>query len=269
VTAVVVARDLAVGYDGRPVVDALDLEVGPGRVLALVGTNGSGKSTLLKTFAGLLPAISGHLEVFGAPPGASPHRLAYLSQFHRTALVLPLRSRDVVRMGRFADHGLLGRLGPVDERLVDESMARMGVADLARRPLRDLSGGQQQRVYLAQALARRGDLLVLDEPTAGIDAAGAERYTAVVEEERARGATVVVATHDIADAARADDVLLLAGRVVAHGPPAEVLTAEHLLDAFGIALRRVEDALLLGEEPHGHERAHGPERDEPPGRHIG
>jgi ABC-type Mn2+/Zn2+ transport system ATPase subunit len=269
VTVAVAARGLVVGYAGRPVVDGLDLDVAPGRVLALVGTNGSGKSTVLKTLAGLLPPVSGSVEVLGGPPGASPHRLAYLSQFHRTALVLPLRVRDVVRMGRFADRGLLGRLGPDDERLVDESMARMGVADLADRSLRDLSGGQQQRIYLAQVLARRGDLLVLDEPTAGIDAAGAERYAAVVAEEGERGAAVVVATHDIADAARADDVLLLAGRVVAHGPPAEVLTAEHLLDAFGIALRRVEDALLLGEQPHGHEHAHDLDREEPPGRHLG
>jgi ABC-type Mn2+/Zn2+ transport system ATPase subunit len=266
VTGVVVARDLTVGYAGHPVVAGLDLDVAPGRMLSLVGTNGSGKSTVLKTLAGLLPPLAGHLEVLDAPPGASPHRLGYLSQFHRTALVLPLRARDVVRMGRFADRGLFGRLGPDDERLIDESMARMGVAGLADRPLRGLSGGQQQRIYLAQVLARRSDLLVLDEPTAGIDAAGAERYTTVVDEERARGATVVVATHDIADAARADDVLLLAGRVVAHGPPAEVLTADHLLDAFGIALRRVEDALLLGETPHAHEHAH--EADEPPGRHL-
>ncbi len=257
---VVAAGDLTIGYAGRPVVSGIDLAVGPGQLLALVGTNGSGKSTLLKTLAGLLPPIAGGIEVLDAAPGAAPRRLAYLSQFHRTALVLPLRARDVVRMGRFADHGLLGRLGRRDEELVDESLERMGVADLSDRALRDLSGGQQRRVYLAQVLARRGDLLVLDEPTAGVDAAGSERYARVIEEERARGAAVVVATHDIADAARADDVLLLAGRVVAHGPPREVLTAEHLLDAFGIALRRVDDALLLGEQPHGHEAV---TRDQP------
>jgi ABC-type Mn2+/Zn2+ transport system ATPase subunit len=250
---VVRADGLAVGYDGRPVVEGLDLDVGPGTVLALVGTNGSGKSTLLKTITGLVPAVAGHLEVLGGAPGTRARRLAYLGQFHTGSFVLPLRARDVVRMGRYADHGLLGRMGRVDEELVDEAMVRTGVDHLAKRPLADLSGGQQRRTYLAQVLARRADLLVLDEPTAGIDAAGRDVYEQAVADERARGATVVVATHDIGEAQRADAVLLLAGRVVAQGSPAQVLTPDHLLDAFGMGLHRVEGGLVVAEQPHAHD----------------
>lgn len=263
---VVVAEGLAVGYRGHAVVTGLDLRLDGGQILALVGTNGSGKSTLLKTIAGLLAPMAGRLEVLGAAPGRTPARMAYLGQRHSHDFVLPLRVRDVVRMGRFANHGLLGRMGRLDEELVDEAMARTGVEALARRPLADLSGGQQQRTYLAQALARRADLLVLDEPTAGIDAVGRDVYERAVLDERARGAAVVVATHDIGEAQRADAVLLLAGRVVAAGPPAEVLTPAHLLDAFGVGLQAVDGGgFLAPEEPHAHDHGQPHRRD--PGQH--
>jgi ABC-type Mn2+/Zn2+ transport system ATPase subunit len=247
------ATGLSVGYGALVVVDGIDLTVEPGDVVALVGTNGSGKSTLLKTIVGLLPPMRGDLAVLGSAPGASPAKVAYVSQFHPNAFVLPLRARDVVRMGRFAEHGLLGRMGPVDDELVDGALRRLAVSDLARRPLRDLSGGQQQRIYLAQALARRAELLVLDEPTAGVDARGREIYEQAIAVERERGAAVVVATHDIGEASRADHVVLLAGRVVAHGPPEQVLDTEHLLETFGVSIRRLEGGWLQTEEPHGHE----------------
>lgn len=253
---VVDARGLAVGYDGVAVVDGIDLAAGEGCLVALVGTNGSGKSTLLRTLVGLLPPVGGSVTVLGAEPGASPRRVAYLSQFHAAGSVLPLRARAIVRMGRFAEHGLLGRMTRHDETLVDEALERMGIAALAERAVRDLSGGQRQRTYLAQVLARRADLLVLDEPTAGLDLAGQERYEQVVGEERARGATVVVATHDIGEAARADHVLLLAGRVVASGPPEAVLTPDRLLETFGIALRGLGEGLVVTERAHAHEHEH-------------
>lgn len=251
------ATRLAVGYGGLPVVEGLDLRVEPGEVLALVGTNGSGKSTLLKTIVGLLEPVGGELRTLGERPGRQPARIAYLSQFHPNAFVLPLRVRDVVRMGRFANHGLLGRMGRSDEELVEAALHRTGITTLADRPLRDLSGGQQQRTYLAQVLARRADLLVLDEPTAGVDAAGHTAYERAIDEEVARGAAVVVATHDIAEAARADQVVMLAGRVVAAGRPAEVLSTDHLLDAFGVGLQRLGVDLIATEDPHGHDGRKG------------
>jgi ABC-type Mn2+/Zn2+ transport system ATPase subunit len=250
------AEHLDVGYDGRTVVGDVHLELAAGRSLALVGTNGSGKSTLLRTLVGLLPPVAGRLEILGAPPGRSPSRVGYLGQFHSTGSVLPLRSVDVVRMGRFPRPGLLGRLGRVDEQVVQESMARTGVAHLRDVPVRVLSGGQRQRVHLAQVLAREADLLVLDEPTAGLDAGGREVYLEAAASERARGAALVTATHDIGEALQADAAMLIAGRVVASGHPEDVLTPEHLLETFGVALQTFGSRIVSVERDHSHDDSH-------------
>jgi ABC-type Mn2+/Zn2+ transport system ATPase subunit len=251
------AVGLAVGYGGRAVVRDVEITLPAGRSLALVGTNGSGKSTLLKTLAGLLPVVGGSVEVLGGRPGSTPRQIAYLGQFHAAGTVLPLQARDVVLMGRYPRRGLLSRITRADRDAVATSMERLGIADLARSPLRSLSGGQQQRVHLAQVLAREADLLVLDEPTAGLDAAGSARYQQVVREELARGAAAVIATHDIGDALRCDRAILLAGRVVAAGPPAESLGAEQLMAAFGLALHAVRhqnhEDLLAPHVPHAHQ----------------
>jgi ABC-type Mn2+/Zn2+ transport system ATPase subunit len=254
-------RDLGIGYDHRAVVSGIDLTLDPGEALALVGTNGSGKSTLLKTVMGLLPSVSGSCAVFDVAPGASPTRVGYVGQTHPAKFLLPLQAVDVVRMGRYASLGLLRRAGSYDRDLVRGAMEDMGVSHLAGTPMRSLSGGQQQRVHLAQLVARHADLLVLDEPTNGLDMAGRAAYREMVAAALGRGASVVIATHDIADAQQCQQVMLLAGRVVAQGTPDEVLTAEHLLDAFGIALRSVRhddhEDLILTEEPHEHEHEHG------------
>lgn len=253
---IIAAHGLAVGYDGRPVVEGIDLEVRARTSLALVGTNGSGKSTLLRTIVGLLPVLRGGLSVLDARPGGAPARLAYQGQFHASGFVLPLRAIDIVRMARFPNRGLLGRMTAEDHDLVDQGLRAMGVEALARQPLRSLSGGQQQRVYLAQVLARRADLIVLDEPTAGLDAGGRERYLQAFAAELERGATLVTSTHDIAEAVEYDQVLLLARRVVALGPGRDVLTADRLLDTFGILLRdpHAEHArrFVVAEVTHGH-----------------
>jgi ABC-type Mn2+/Zn2+ transport system ATPase subunit len=249
------ARALEIGHPGEVVVGGIDLVVPARGSLALVGTNGSGKSTLIRTIVGLLAPLSGSLAVFGGPPGRSPTRVAYVAQFHAGAHILPIRVVDVVRMGRFAHLGLVGRMGPADHELVRWAMESMGVSDLARAPLRTLSGGQRQRVYLAQALARRADLIVLDEPTAGLDAGGRERYLDAFAGELHRGAAIITATHDIGEAAEYDQVLLLARRVVALGSGDEVLTPDRLLETFGVVVRD------LHEEHAGRftvaERAHG------------
>jgi ABC-type Mn2+/Zn2+ transport system ATPase subunit len=249
------AERLTVGYDGRPVLQEITLEMDKGQSLALVGMNGSGKSTLLKTIVGLLPRLGGRLEVLGARPGGAPGRVAYLSQSHSTAFVLPLRAVDVVRMGRFAARGLLGSMSEEDDDRVFTAMQRMGIGDLANAPLRSLSGGQQQRVYLAQVFAHDADLLVLDEPAASLDAAGKEIYDRAVTAELARGAAVVVATHDIREAARCDLAMLLAHRVVALGPARDVITPDALLETFGIILVSQDQAggLAVIECEHGHD----------------
>ncbi len=243
-TPAVETRDLTVGYDGHPVVGGIDLTLAPGTTLAVLGTNGSGKSTLVKTLVGLLPPVAGVARVLGGAPGASPRRVAYLGQVRASGFALPIRARDVVAMGRFAERRLLGRITREDRDLVDTSMERMGAAHLADAPVADLSGGQRQRVHIAQALAWRADVIVLDEPTSGLDVAGRGLLLEALAEERARGAAVVMCTHDIRDAATAEVALLLAGRVVGQGAPADVLTRDALMETFG---------LILGELPGGGE----------------
>ncbi|MEQ1698633.1 MAG: metal ABC transporter ATP-binding protein [Ilumatobacteraceae bacterium] len=262
---VIEADDLTVGYGVERVVEGINLSLQPGEALALVGTNGSGKSTLLKTLLGLIPPVAGSLDVLGSKPGSRPKRIAYLGQAHTARFVVPIRAVEVVRMGRFAALGLTGRTSANDRRLVQAAMEHMEITHLADQPLRSLSGGQQQRVYLAQVMAHDADLLVLDEPTGGLDITGRERYRELVEAARARGAAVVTATHDIGEAAGCDQVLLLNRRIIAQGAPQDVLSTEFLLETFGITLQGIRHDdhhdFVIGEMPHGHDHGHGHTHD--------
>ncbi len=250
----IAVEGLSVGYDGHPVVEGITLDVAAGSTLAVLGTNGSGKSTLIKTLVGLLDPIAGAARVLGGAPGATPARVSYLGQIQPSGFVLPVRASDVVAMGRFPARGLLGRMRADDRRLVAESLARMGVSHLADEPLGALSGGQRQRVLIAQSLAWRADVLVLDEPTAGLDVAGRELLLDALAQERARGAAVVVCTHDIADALTAERALLLARRVVAYGLPSQTLTRDRLMETFGLVLAELPSGQELAMDPvHRHD----------------
>lgn len=242
---VVEGRGVTVAYDGRVALRDCDLALPGASVTALVGPNGSGKSTLLSVIAGLVPIAAGDLTVLGGPPGrtALSSRIAYVLQSTPANEVLPVTVREVVTMARFAHRGLFGRLTAVDRRAVDSALERLEIADLADRHLRELSGGQRHRVLVAQGLAQQAELLLLDEPVTGLDLASRDAILSVVEEVRTAGGAVIVATHDLGDAERADHVVLLAGRVIAAGAPDDVITAGHLREAY--RGRHVSDA-------HGH-----------------
>ena len=233
----VATEDLAVGFDRHVVVDGITLSVGPGGLVVLMGTNGSGKSTMLRTLAGLLEPMSGDVRVLGDWPGVHASRVAYLPQHPRSLATLPLRARDVVAMGRYASQGLVRRTSATDREAVESAMSRMSVTQFRDKPLHALSGGQQQRVHLAQVLARGADVVLLDEPTAGLDAQGRKAVARMVQEERDAGHCVVMATHDLVDAEPADTVLLLAHRLIAQGPPGDVLTDENLRACYGFTDR--------------------------------
>lgn len=229
----IIARSLSVGYDRRPVVGDMNFELSTGDLMVLIGTNGSGKSTLLKTLAGMLAPLSGEVSILGQKPGVLPARVAFLPQHPVSSHTLPLRAEDIVEMGRFAHLGLLKRSTHADRLIVNESMLRTGVNEFAKLPLRELSGGQQQRTHLAQVLARQAEVLLLDEPTAGLDVNGRGAVANLISHERSRGVTVVMATHEILDAEKANIVMLLAQRVVAIGTPDEVLRDDYLRECFG------------------------------------
>jgi len=232
-TATISADHLCVGYGKHPVVEGVMLDMHPGELLVLIGTNGSGKSTLLKTLAGLIHPVHGDLQVLGQHAGQLPTRVAYLPQHPVSSHTLPLQVRDVVTMGRFAHLGLFKRAGNSDRTIVNAAMQRTGINAQANKPIRDLSGGQQQRTHLAQVLAREAEILLLDEPTAGLDLNGRKLVAELIAAERARGVTVVMATHELADAEQATAVMLLAQRVVSMGPPQEALRDEYLRECFG------------------------------------
>jgi ABC-type Mn2+/Zn2+ transport system ATPase subunit len=232
-TTTISADHLCVGYGKHPVVEGVMLDMHPGELLVLIGTNGSGKSTLLKTLAGLIHPVHGDLHVLGQHAGQLPTRVAYLPQHPVSSHTLPLQVRDVVTMGRFAHLGLFNRTSSSDIDIVSSAMQRTGIDAQANKPIRDLSGGQQQRTHLAQVLAREAEILLLDEPTAGLDINGRKLVAELIAAERARGVTVVMATHELADAEHATSVLLLAQRVVSMGPPQEALRDEYLRECFG------------------------------------
>jgi ABC-type Mn2+/Zn2+ transport system ATPase subunit len=232
-TATISADHLCVGYGKHPVVEGVMLDMHPGELLVLIGTNGSGKSTLLKTLAGLIHPVHGDLHVLGQHAGQLPTRVAYLPQHPVSSHTLPLQVRDVVTMGRFAHLGLFRRTSSSDRAIVSSAMQRTGIDAQANKPIRDLSGGQQQRTHVAQVLAREAEILLLDEPTAGLDINGRKLVAELIAAERARGVTVVMATHELADAEQATSVMLLAQRVVSMGPPQEALRDEYLRECFG------------------------------------
>jgi ABC-type Mn2+/Zn2+ transport system ATPase subunit len=226
----VAAEDLVLGYRAEPAFDRSSFTIEAGAVTSLVGPNGSGKSTLLRALAGLLRPLRGRLAVAAARRRGGVAIVLQATDVDRT---LPITVREAVTLSRYALRGPFRPLTRDDRTMVDGAMARLGVDDLAGTQLRELSGGQRQRVFVAQGLAQDADLLLLDEPLTGLDLVSRERITEAVADEHDAGRTVVVSTHDLAEAARADQVLLLAGRVVAEGPPERILSPEHLSEAYG------------------------------------
>lgn len=215
---VIELRGVRAGYDGRTVIDGVDLTVRRGEFVALVGANGAGKSTLLKVIVGLLRPYEGTVRVLDSPPGNGARQLAYLPQAEQVHWDYPLRVEDVVLMGRVA-HSTPGR-GPStsDRSAAATAMGRVQIADLARRPIEALSGGQRQRVLLARTLAADPELLLLDEPATGVDPATEEQLMSLLGDLASHGRTVLVATHDLAGVmAHFPRVLCMNGGIVADG----------------------------------------------------
>ena len=208
-TRVLSLSDIAVDLDGHPALRGVDAEAHAGRLLAVTGANGSGKSTLLSVAAGLLTP---HRGIVDLRPGI---RIALVPQSTPLAPHLPLSVTDIVTMGTW---GRLGSWRPsrrADRDLVHEAIATVGLADLARRPIGTLSGGQRQRALLAQALVQRADLVLLDEPMAGLDSRSREIIAATIEQLTATGSGVIAVTHDVDEFTTLDDVLELQdGRVL-------------------------------------------------------
>lgn len=230
------ARDVVLGYGSVVALHRSSFSIPQGKITAVIGPNGSGKSTLLSAIAGLVTPLEGSLDV----ASVGPRRIAYVLQTTKVNEALPIAVREVVTMGRYSTAGWYRRLGESDRRVVSEAMDRVGITSLGGRQLHHLSGGQRQRAYVAQGLAQDHDILLLDEPLSGIDMTTARAIDDIIHEEAEGGTAVIMTTHDLSEARVADHVVLLAGRVVASGPPADVLTSEFLAAAYGPSLLHLD-----------------------------
>lgn len=235
--------------------DDVSLEVGAGEIIALLGPNGAGKTTLLRGALGLI-AVQGEFALGGARPDMLSARdralrAAYLPQ--RPQSIWPIRVEALVALGRFAHGAAPDRLAPVDQAAVDAAIEACSLSILRHRRMDELSGGEKARAHLARAIAQHAPLLLLDEPTAGLDPAQAIGVADIVRAHAANGGAVVFSTHDIALAASTAHrvVLLKSGAVVAEGAPQAALTPAALEAAYGrkARLERIGESYAAIFEP--------------------
>ncbi len=238
------------GLSVAPMLRDVDLAIVEGSITAILGPNGAGKTTLLRALAGTVPSTSGVVELLGRPIGA-----LLRGEIARLLAVVPQDTpeapgysvREVVAMGRAPHKSPWSRPSREDDQIVDAAMQRASVAELGDRELGSLSGGERRRVLLAQALAQRPRVLLLDEPSAFLDLPGTRSLFELLVEEAARGTAVVAVVHDLALADRhaSAALLLSAGRVVAAGPTSGVLAPAPLREAFGVEVARLEQDGLV------------------------
>jgi len=227
-------HDLTVAYREKPVLWDIDLVIPNGVLMGVVGPNGAGKTTLVKAMLGLVTPVSGRVLIHGQPYQANKRSVAYVPQRGSVDWDFPTTAFDVVLMGTYGRLGWFRRPGEREREAARDALAKVGMADLARRQIRELSGGQQQRVFLARALVQEAPVTFMDEPFQGVDAVTEAAIIDILRELRANGRTVLVVHHDLSTVADYFDwVTLLNVRKVAAGPTAEVFTPENLRAAYG------------------------------------
>jgi ABC-type Mn2+/Zn2+ transport system ATPase subunit len=225
-------------WHGRQVVlDDIDMTILPASFTGVVGPSGAGKTTLLRVLTGSHPAAAGSIE---RRPGV---RVAYVPQVETVNWSFPVTVAECVLMGRARDGRRLPWRSAAERAQVDDVLARLGIGGLGRRHIRELSGGQQQRMFLARALLQRPDLLLLDEPTSGVDVRTRHEVLHLLDDLNQEGIAVLLTTHDLNGiAAHLPYLVCLNTRVIGAGSPAAVLTSEVLEATYGARLEILEHA---------------------------
>ncbi|WP_456697243.1 metal ABC transporter ATP-binding protein [Aeromicrobium sp. P5_D10] len=224
-------RGVTVALDGRPVLNRVDLDVTAGEFVALLGSNGSGKSTLVRAAVGLVATSAGSVELFGTPLAKfrDRQRLGYVPQRTRAVAGVPATVHEVVMSGRLARRRFIGWRTKEDLAAVDAAIARVGLSDRARSSVSEMSGGQQQRALIARALASQAELLIMDEPTAGVDHDNQESLAELLAGLVTDGTSVLLVAHELGPLRPLIDraVVLKFGEVSYDGPVEAVHDEEH------------------------------------------
>ena len=231
-------ENLTVSYGPSPALLDVSLTIEPGTLVGVIGPNGSGKSTLIKAILGFVRPDFGSVRIFGDPAEKAKGRVAYVPQRGAVDWDFPVTVREVALMGRYGHRAWWQDMTREDYRIADESLEMVRMADLKHRQIGQLSGGQQQRVFMARAMAQGADILLLDEPFAGVDAATERAILDVLERTKHSGRTLVVVHHDLTTAAEYfDSLVLLKQRLFAHGAPEQVLQRDLLSEVYEGKLR--------------------------------
>ncbi len=243
------------GYDGEPVLSDLDLTIGQGTFVGIVGPSGAGKTTLLRAMVGAVPRVVGRITVADRAVGfGSTPNVGWVPQLETVDWNFPATVREVVLMGRWSKRPWRAWPSRSDRELVDRMLERLGIAGLGDRHIRMLSGGQQQRVFLARAMIGEPDLLLLDEPTSGVDIKTRDDVLHLLADLNRDGMTIVLTTHELNSvAAHLPWVVCVNRRLIAEGDPDEIFTSAILGQTYGADLRvvRQDGAILVADAaPH-------------------
>ena len=240
-TPAIEVRDLTVSYGPVPALLDVSATIPPGTLIGVIGPNGSGKSTLIKAILGFLKPDVGEVRVFGETLDRARGRVAYVPQRGSVDWDFPITVRDVALMGRYGHVPWWRDLSARDREIADETLEMVRMSEYADRQIGQLSGGQQQRVFMARAMAQGADILLLDEPFSGVDAATERAILDVLDATKNSGRTLVVVHHDLATAAEYFDLLiLLKQRLYALGPPELVLQPKLLSEVYEGRLKAIE-----------------------------
>ena len=248
---------LSCGYEKQKVLQGVNLQIMQGDFVGLLGPSGSGKTTLLRSMLGAVDVYEGEVLVNGARATEKRPRIGYVPQLETIDWNFPVTVREVVMMGRTMENRFFPWFRHEEKHLADRMMDRLGILQLAGRHIRELSGGQQQRAFLARALVSSPSLLLLDEPTSGVDVKTRDDIMHLLHDLNHQGVTIVITTHEInAVAVHLPRLVCLAGRVLAEGTPYEVITPYVLRQTYGADMPVIhyEGMPIVAESPHRYAR---------------